>query len=94
MFNKFFSIGDNVKLLIDRPDGIYCFREKKGRVYYISEKILPLASMVNPDRSISKLWNMFWKIHKVRKVQVAHYCTVSSGSIRPGNFILKFILYI
>ena len=46
-------IGTNVKLLLDRPDGVYCFREKKGRVYYVSEKILSLASMVNPEKLAS-----------------------------------------
>lgn len=28
------SIGDNVKLLVDNPDG-YCFRLHKDRVYYV-----------------------------------------------------------
>ncbi|XP_034184807.2 60S ribosome subunit biogenesis protein NIP7 homolog [Osmia lignaria lignaria] len=46
-------IGGNVKLLIDRPDGIYCFRLRKDRVYYVSEKILPLASMISSDHLIS-----------------------------------------
>jgi len=48
-----FSIGTNVKLLIDRPDGTYCFREHKERVYYASEKILTLAQSVSPDHLIS-----------------------------------------
>ncbi|XP_011869041.1 PREDICTED: 60S ribosome subunit biogenesis protein NIP7 homolog [Vollenhovia emeryi] len=42
-------IGANVKILIDRPDGIYCFRERKNWVYYVSEKVLPLANTVGPD---------------------------------------------
>ncbi|XP_067011155.2 60S ribosome subunit biogenesis protein NIP7 homolog [Anabrus simplex] len=46
-------IGANVKLLIDRPDGTYCFREDHNRVYYISEKILSLASNVGPDHLMS-----------------------------------------
>ncbi|KAJ4439369.1 60S ribosome subunit biogenesis protein NIP7 homolog [Periplaneta americana] len=46
-------IGSNVKLLIDRPDGTYCFREKKDRVYYVSEKILHLSSNVPPDHLVS-----------------------------------------
>jgi len=29
------SIGDNIKLLIDRPDDVYCFRLHKDRVYYV-----------------------------------------------------------
>lgn len=48
-----FSIGGNVKILIDRPDGAYCFRERKDRVYYLSEKIAALASNVGPDYLLS-----------------------------------------
>ena len=29
------SVGENIKLLIDRPDGVYCFRLHKDRVYYV-----------------------------------------------------------
>ncbi|XP_076159986.1 60S ribosome subunit biogenesis protein NIP7 homolog [Ptiloglossa arizonensis] len=61
-------IGDNVKVLIDRPDGIYCFRERKCRVYYVSEKILPLASMIKPDRlaSFGTCFGKFTKSGKFR----------------------------
>ncbi|XP_017888616.1 60S ribosome subunit biogenesis protein NIP7 homolog isoform X2 [Ceratina calcarata] len=61
-------IGTNVKLLIDRPDGVYCFRERKNRVYYVSEKILNLASMVNPDRlaSVGTCFGKFTKTGKFR----------------------------
>ena len=31
----FLSIGDSIKLLIDRPDGSYCFRLHKSKVYYV-----------------------------------------------------------
>ncbi|XP_054266793.1 60S ribosome subunit biogenesis protein NIP7 homolog [Macrosteles quadrilineatus] len=46
-------IGANVKILIDRPDGAYCFRERKDRVYYLSEKLASLASNVGPDNLLS-----------------------------------------
>ncbi|KAI4500531.1 hypothetical protein M0802_004493 [Mischocyttarus mexicanus] len=46
-------IGENIKNLIDRPDSTYCFREKKNRVYYVSEKILKLANTINPDNLVS-----------------------------------------
>ncbi|XP_017775590.1 PREDICTED: 60S ribosome subunit biogenesis protein NIP7 homolog [Nicrophorus vespilloides] len=36
-------VGPNVKVLIERPDGNYCFREKKDRVYYLSEKLMKLS---------------------------------------------------
>lgn len=33
-------IGSNIKLLIDRPDGVYCFRLHRDRVYYVSEDMM------------------------------------------------------
>lgn len=40
-------IGENIKKLLDAPDGnYYCLRLQKDRVYYVSEKILKLASHV------------------------------------------------
>lgn len=71
-----YSIGTNVKNLIDRPDGIYCFREKKDRVYYTSEKILNLANTVGPDHLLS-LGTCFGKFTKSGKfklhVTALHY---------------------
>lgn len=29
------SIGENIKILVDRTDGIYVFRLNKERVYYV-----------------------------------------------------------
>jgi 60S ribosome subunit biogenesis protein NIP7 len=46
------SIGSNVKLLIDRPDGTYCFRENKNRVYYVSERISLLSTNIPPEKLI------------------------------------------
>lgn len=69
-------IGENVKLLIDRPDGIYCFREKKDRVYYVSEKILSFASTVAPDHltSVGTCIGKFTKSGKFRlHITALHY---------------------
>ena len=33
-------IGENIKQLIDRSDGTYCFRLHRERVYYVSERIM------------------------------------------------------
>ena len=33
-------IGENVRQLIDRSDGVYCFRLHRERIYYVSEKIM------------------------------------------------------
>lgn len=48
-----FSIGENLTLLLDRPDGKYCFREQKDRIYYVSENVLKLAGNVSADNLIS-----------------------------------------
>lgn len=63
-----FSIGPNIKLLIERPDGLYCFREQKDRVYYISEKILKLANTIPPDNLVSAgtCFGKFTKSNKFR----------------------------
>ncbi|XP_012270124.1 60S ribosome subunit biogenesis protein NIP7 homolog [Orussus abietinus] len=69
-------IGENVKVLVDRPDGIYCFREKKNRVYYVSEKILSLANTVSPDNLISVgiCFGKFTKTGKFRlHITALHY---------------------
>ncbi|CAG7816590.1 unnamed protein product [Allacma fusca] len=39
-------IGENIKLLIDRPDGTYCFRLHQERVYYVSEEIMLKAGNI------------------------------------------------
>jgi 60S ribosome subunit biogenesis protein NIP7 len=33
-------IGENIRQLIDRTDGSYCFRLHRERVYYVSETIM------------------------------------------------------
>ena len=38
-------IGDNIKALLDRPDGLYCFRLQKERVFYVKEIIMKQVSM-------------------------------------------------
>ncbi|XP_012229416.1 60S ribosome subunit biogenesis protein NIP7 homolog [Linepithema humile] len=62
-------IGSNVKHLIDRPDGIYCFREKKDRVYYVSQRILSLSNSVAPDNLLS-LGTCFGKFTKSGKFKL------------------------
>ncbi|KAL3279390.1 hypothetical protein HHI36_016900 [Cryptolaemus montrouzieri] len=61
-------IGPNVKLLIERPDGLYCFREQKDRVYYVSEKIANLANTIPPDLliSVGTCFGKFTKTNKFR----------------------------
>ncbi|CAH2004572.1 unnamed protein product [Acanthoscelides obtectus] len=61
-------IGSNIKLLIERPDGLYCFREQKDRVYYVSEKILKLSSNIPPEKliSVGTCFGKFTKSNKFR----------------------------
>ncbi|KAL6440608.1 hypothetical protein ACFW04_003237 [Cataglyphis niger] len=69
-------IGPNLKNLIDRSDGVYCFRENKDRVYYMSEKILSLASTVGSDHLLSAgtCFGKFTKSGKFRlHVTALHY---------------------
>lgn len=39
-------IGRNIKKLVDSPDGNYCFRLQKDRVYYASEQTMKTATHV------------------------------------------------
>ncbi|XP_011494566.1 PREDICTED: 60S ribosome subunit biogenesis protein NIP7 homolog isoform X2 [Ceratosolen solmsi marchali] len=69
-------IGDNMKFLIDRPDGTYCFRIKKERVYYVLEKILGLASSVSSNdlMSVGTCIGKFTKSGKFRlHITALHY---------------------
>ena len=48
-------IGENIKLLIDREDGTYCFRLHKDRVYYVSEKIM---------KQVGTIWKLILCMYK------------------------------
>ncbi|KAM9607436.1 60S ribosome subunit biogenesis protein NIP7 homolog [Trichechus inunguis] len=69
MFEKISKyIGENLQLLVDRPDGTYCFRLHNDRVYYVSEKILKLAANISGDKlvSLGTCFGKFTKTHKFR----------------------------
>ncbi|XP_017528889.2 60S ribosome subunit biogenesis protein NIP7 homolog isoform X1 [Manis javanica] len=69
MFEKIAKyIRENLQLLVDRPDGTYCFRLHNDRVYYVSEKILKLAANVSGDKlvSLGTCFGKFTKTHKFR----------------------------
>ena len=61
-----FSIGDNVRQLIDRPDGMYCFRLHRDRIYYASEKMIKMASNISRDELVS-FGTCFGKLTKSKK---------------------------
>ncbi|XP_076727259.1 60S ribosome subunit biogenesis protein NIP7 homolog isoform X1 [Callospermophilus lateralis] len=69
MFEKIAKyIGENLQLLVDRPNGTYCFRLHNDRVYYVSEKILKLAANISGDKlvSLGTCFGKFTKTHKFR----------------------------
>ncbi|XP_052226908.1 60S ribosome subunit biogenesis protein NIP7 homolog isoform X2 [Dreissena polymorpha] len=61
-------IGDNIKLLLDRPDGSYCFRLHKDRVYYVREELMKRAeSFARPNLiSFGTCFGKFTKSKKFR----------------------------
>lgn len=62
-------IGENVKLLIDRPDDTYCFRLQKDKVYYVSERMLKLATNVAREHLVS-VGTCFGKFSKTGKFRL------------------------
>ena len=61
-------IGENIKLLIDREDGTYCFRLHRDRVYYVSEKIM---------KQVNKSCNFVWEhvIKNTRVIKINYFVT-------------------
>ena len=64
--NKY--IGDNIKLLLDRGDGAYCFRLHKDRVYYVSEKIMRQVFIYVKRRSNLTLFSKLGIIYQAANV--------------------------
>uniref|UniRef100_A0A8C6Z3E6 Nucleolar pre-rRNA processing protein NIP7 n=1 Tax=Nothoprocta perdicaria TaxID=30464 RepID=A0A8C6Z3E6_NOTPE len=63
-------IGENIQLLVERPDGTYCFRLHRDRVYYASEKLLKAAASV-PRESLVALGTCFGKFTKTQKFRLS-----------------------
>uniref|UniRef100_A0A8D0L4S9 Nucleolar pre-rRNA processing protein NIP7 n=1 Tax=Sphenodon punctatus TaxID=8508 RepID=A0A8D0L4S9_SPHPU len=62
-------IGENLRLLLERPDGSYCFRLHRDRVYYVSERILKLATNI-PRENLASLGTCFGKFTKTQKFRL------------------------
>ncbi|XP_033115218.1 60S ribosome subunit biogenesis protein NIP7 homolog isoform X1 [Anneissia japonica] len=62
-------IGENIKMLIDRPDGTYCFRFHRERVYYVSELIMKRAANISRENLIS-FGSCFGKFTKTMKFRL------------------------
>jgi ribosome biogenesis protein Nip4 len=61
--------GKNLIHLIDRPDGPYCFRLQKDRVYYVSEESMRLSISVARPNLVS-LGTCFGKFSKSGKFKL------------------------
>jgi hypothetical protein len=62
-------IGQGIKALVDRPDGRWCFRLHRDRVYYLSEQQVRPAV----DRCLTRL-----------SCNTARSLTVGAGQTRGG----------
>ncbi|BFZ60405.1 ribosome biosynthesis protein nip7 [Saitoella coloradoensis] len=62
-------IGRNITHLIDRPDDPHCFRLQKDRVYYVSDRVMKLATSIARDNLIS-LGTCFGKFTKTGKFRL------------------------
>ncbi|KAL4221413.1 ribosome biosynthesis protein nip7 [Mactra antiquata] len=62
-------IGENIKLLLDRPDGSYCFRLHKDRVYYVHEELMKRAASVSAPNLLS-FGTCFGKFTKTQKFRL------------------------
>ncbi|KAJ7487462.1 cytosolic large ribosomal subunit protein [Mycena galericulata] len=87
-------IGKNLVHLIDRPDGPYCFRLQKDRVYYVSEESMRLSiSVARPNLvSLGTCFGKFSKSGKF-KLHITALDYLSNPTAKcpsfTGNHVLK-----
>ena len=62
-------IGENVRLLLDRSDGLYCFRLHRDRVYYCKEEIMKKAAHF-PRKELIAFGTCFGKFSKGLKFRL------------------------
>jgi 60S ribosome subunit biogenesis protein NIP7 len=66
-------IGRNIRLLIDREDGEFCFRFHKNRIYYCSLQILK-ASQCIPTDNLHSFGTCFAKLTHSGKIRLTITC--------------------
>ncbi|KAL7642134.1 UNVERIFIED_CONTAM: hypothetical protein RMT77_006694 [Armadillidium vulgare] len=81
-------IGDNIKQLLVRSDGLYCFRYHKDRVYYASEKLLSAASSI-PFEGIVSVGTCFGKFTKTKKFHLHITALDFLAPYSPYKIIIK-----
>lgn len=94
----FSSIGDNIRLLLERPDGLYTFRLHRERVYYCSEAMIKYASNF-PRKELLSFGTCFGRFTKTRKFRlhitaldfVAPYAKVNNSD-SPVSSSFLFLL--
>ena len=62
-------IGSNIRVLLDRPDGQWCFRLHKDRVFYVSEKAMRMATNVARGNLVS-LGTCFGRFNRNKKFRL------------------------
>eukprot|EP00056_Hartaetosiga_gracilis_P018489 m.10978 g.10978 ORF g.10978 m.10978 type:complete len:181 (+) comp6788_c0_seq1:82-624(+) len=62
-------IGENIKVLIDRPDGQWCFRLHRDRVYYVSEEMVRAGTSIGRENLLS-LGTSFGKFNRKGKFRM------------------------
>ena len=66
-------IGRGIKALLERPDGRYCFRLHRDRVYYVSEEQAKLAAGM-PRKQLIGFGTSFGKFTKAKKFRLHVTC--------------------
>ncbi|KAB7505852.1 60S ribosome subunit biogenesis protein NIP7-like protein [Armadillidium nasatum] len=79
---------DNIKQLLVRSDGHYCFRFHKDRVYYVSEKLLVAASSI-PFEGIVSVGTCFGKFTKTKKFHLHITALDFLAPYSPYKIIIK-----
>ncbi|XP_055335511.1 60S ribosome subunit biogenesis protein NIP7 homolog [Paramacrobiotus metropolitanus] len=62
-------IGSNIKRLLDRPDGLYCFRLHNDRIFYARESLVKQASVISRD-NLASFGTCFGKMTKTGKFRL------------------------
>jgi 60S ribosome subunit biogenesis protein NIP7 len=62
-------IGENVRQLLDRSDGLYCFRLHRDRVYYCKEDIMKKAAHF-PRKQLISFGTCFGRFSKTQKFRL------------------------
>ena len=96
-------IGQGIRALIDRPDGRWCFRLHRDRVYYVSADLVKRASAL-PRKQLVSLGCMFGKFTKTGQFRLHVTCLdfiaqhaqyrvwlkpAAEQSLLYGNHVLK-----